>query len=254
MCLTGTGMHRTLLLFLWLAPSIVEIGILAGLLSRKLWQQFPIFFSYLLFEVGRTALLFSLEHSYVKYFYCYWITECLGCMAAFWVVRELFSVTFSRHLGLQKLGDIIFRGSALLLAGLAAIVALTSPGSDINRLVAGIVTMKQAVTIFQVGLLASLFLAAYALGIPWRHYTIGIALGMGVYSLVELALIVMRSHFGQAYNGLFSWGVLTANNLMVAIWGWYILVSRPVPLPAVPAPETRGRLQEWNAALLELLK
>lgn len=247
-------MHRTLLLFLWLAPSIVEIGIVAGLLWRKLWQQFPIFFSYLLFEVGRTALLFSVQHSYEKYFYCYWITECLGCMAAFWVVRELFAVTFNRHLGLQKLGDILFRFSALLLAALAVVVALISSGSDVNRLVAGIVTMKQAVTIFQVGLLGSLFLAAYALGIPWRHYTIGIASGMGVYSAVELALIVMRSHYGRAYNGLFSWGVLVANNLMVIIWGGYILASRPVPRPAVSVPEARGRLQEWNTALLELLK
>jgi hypothetical protein len=141
-------MHRTLLFTLWLGPSVVEVGIATGLLLRKVWQQFPIFFSYVVFEFGRTALLFALQpssdpHSYQKYFYSYWVTECLGCIAAFWVVRELFTVTFSRYLGLQKLGDILFRFSAFALAALAILVALTSSGADTDKMVAGVVNIKE---------------------------------------------------------------------------------------------------------------
>ena len=46
-------MRHAVQLVLWLLPTVIESVIVVAIAHRKLWRDLPIFFSYLLFEIGR---------------------------------------------------------------------------------------------------------------------------------------------------------------------------------------------------------
>jgi len=243
----------TLQMFLWLTPTIVESVIVMVIVYRKLWRELPIFFSYLLFEIGRTCFLFLERSNQATYFYGYWVTEALGCLAAIWVIKELFDNAFHRHLGLRRLGNVLFHWSIALLMVVAVIIAWTSPGADSNRLLAGIYILKRVVTFVETGLLGFLFLFAFTFGIGWQHYATGICLGFGIYGSVELAAITARSIYGHTFNSALNWIMMTANNCCVCIWAAYFIVPARVPTKQHYS-DLESRLEEWNEALLELMK
>jgi hypothetical protein len=245
-------MHSIAFYTLWLGPTFIEIWIVAVMLYRKLWTDLPLFLSYLIFEIARTALLFAVRNQQVVYFYAYWATETIGCLVALAVIRELFENAFRRYAGLQALGSVLFRWSFLVLFVLAVIMAVAAPGSDQYKVLAGIFTMKRTVTIVQAGLLGFLFLFASAFGVAWRHYLVGIAAGLGVYGAVELVAMVMRAKFGSVMDSSLSWIVMLVNTCAVMIWAAYFVAPVRQTQPATPLPDSR-RLEEWNRALMDLL-
>src|SRR5258705_9447015 len=90
--------------FLWLTPTVMEIVIVMAMIYKKVWRDLPIFFSYLIFTIARTCLLFHERNNAIEYFYTYWVTEALACFAAICVIKELFDNAFQQHLGLRRLG------------------------------------------------------------------------------------------------------------------------------------------------------
>lgn len=247
-------MHLTpLQLTLWLSPTIVESVIVMAMLYRKLWRSLPIFFSYLIFTISRTCFLFLERSSQIEYFYAYWVTEAVGCLAVLFVIKELFDNAFQQHLGLRQLGNVLFRWSIAVLLVLAVIVAWTSPGGDTTRIMAGILTVKWTVTFVEFGLLGFLFLFAFAMGLGWQHYATGVCLGFGIYGAVELTAITARAMYGEPATGIFNWVVMTVNNCCVFIWAAYFLIPVREPTRQVPV-HVASRLEEWNRALLLLMK
>lgn len=151
--LNATTMPTTLKFVLWLTPTGLESVIVMAMIYRKLWRDLPIFFSYLIFEIGRALFLFAERNNPWVYFYGYWITEALGCLAALCVIKELFNNAFQKQLGLRKLGNVLFQWSILILIVMAVLIALLSPGTERNKLMAGIFVLKRAVTFVQADLL-----------------------------------------------------------------------------------------------------
>src|SRR5262249_17467960 len=165
----------------------------------------------------------------------------------------LFDNAFRGYLGLRKLGDVLFQWSIALLVALSVLIAWTSPAPNAKRLMAGILTVKQAVTLVESGLLAFLFLFAFAFGLRWQHYAAGICLGLGVYGSIELVGITARTIYGPAVTPVFNWVMPLVNTCCVAIWAAYFLLPRQEKAFASPS-EVRNRLDEWNEAILQLMK
>jgi len=142
-----TAMHLTSAQFvLWLVQPALETFIVMAMIFRKLWHRLPIFFSYLIFEIARTVFLFHERNHELNYFYAYWVTEALGCFAAFCVIKELFDSAFQRHLGLRRLGNVLFQWSIAVLLAIAAFIAWASGGPKASKIMASILTVKRAVT------------------------------------------------------------------------------------------------------------
>src|SRR5690348_2992994 len=85
------------------------------------------FSSYLIFKVARTAFLFLERQNDVNYFYAFWITEVLQCFATLCVIKELFDNAFEQHLGLRRLGNVLFQWSITILIVIAVLIAFTTP-------------------------------------------------------------------------------------------------------------------------------
>ena len=246
-------MRHAVQLLLWLLPTVIESVIVVAMARRKLWRDLPIFFSYLVFEIGRTLFLFIERNDRWMYFYAFWITEAIGCLAALWVIKELFDDAFARLLELHRVGDVVFRYALLLLVVIAVLLAWTSPGSGADRVIAGIFVVKRTVTFIQTGLLCSLFISVFVSGLGWKHHVTGIAFGFGLYGAVELAAIVVRTAYGPIATGVLSWVMMIVNNLCVLVWAVYILSRAPVTVPVV-SEEFESFLAGWNDSLLQLLR
>lgn len=246
-------MRHAVQLILWLLPTATESVIVLAMVRRKFWRDLPIFFSYLIFEIGRTLFLFIERNDRWMYFYGFWITEAIGCLVALWVIKELFENAFPRRWELHRIGDVVFRSVLLLLVIIAVLLAWTSPGSDANRVIAGIFIVKRTVTFIQAGLLCSLLSLVFVSGFAWKHQVTGIAFGFGIYGAVELAAIVVRTAYGPIATGTLSWVMMIANNFCVLVWAISILSRVPATVPVV-SEEVEGLLEGWNDSLLQMLR
>jgi len=246
--------HPYLMTFLWLLPTALEIGIVLLMISRGLWRSLPIFFAYVIAEIGRTAFLFVERNNVYVYFYAYWVTEVVGCLMALWVCKELFDNVFSRYPGLRSLGRVLFKGSLLVVIVSAVLFSRVIPEMDTARILAAILVIKRAVTFVQVGMLASLFLFGLCLGLAWDHYVTGVALGFGLYGAGELGAITVRTIYGRAADSPFNWIMMGVGNCCVLIWGCYFLFPPKARENLETAMPDNRMLQGWNEALMALMR
>lgn len=255
-------MHWTIQGTLWLAPAILELAIAVTMFRRRLWREYPLFWSYLLAEVIRTAVLFGIgtnDGHYSRYFYTYWITECFVCLLGFFVVAEVFRGAFARRLGLWKWGSALFLFALLGLIVLALLAASAAPGNDSSKLVAAILVLKRAESLVRLGLVVALFLFVLILGLPWSNHKVGIAAGFAIYGIVELAVLVFRSQHGRAANRAWAWSIPAVSFCQKLVWAAYFMRGRnqepsggshPPSTPAERAIDL-DRMNEAVGVLLE---
>jgi len=97
-----------------------------------------------------------------------------------------------------------------------------------------------------------LFIFASSLGLTWRHYVFGIALGFGIYAIVDLASLAARTQLGLISADVASVVRSVAFNCAVLIWVIYTLQPNPAEsqIPEIP----RHDLEKWDRALVQLLQ
>src|SRR5882724_11026045 len=90
--------EKTQLLYyaLWIAHPVLEAGIVAIMLRRKLYRKFMFFFAYVVAEILTFAVIFpaNMHHNYSVYFYLYWTTNVINIVLGFMVIYEVFSDVF----------------------------------------------------------------------------------------------------------------------------------------------------------------
>jgi hypothetical protein len=224
-------MPRTLQNILWLTSATLGFGIVVAMFWQRSRRDYPVFWSYLLAEVLRTVLLFTIGNNnahYFEYFYSYWITEFLLCLLGFFVVAELFDKAFSKRLGLRQWGRSLFWMTLVFLLLIAVLTAQSANGSDSNKLVAGILLLKKAESLVRLGLIAGLLVFVFVLGLPWSSHTIGIAIGLSVYGSLEFAAMTLRWHYGRSVNHIATSSLMGAWLLENFIWAGYFFPRRPL--------------------------
>lgn len=242
-------MHRTLENCLWLTPAVLEALLLTGMIWRRLAREFPAFSFYLGFELARTAVLFSLRANYSRYFYTYWTAEVLSYLWIFWVIQEAFLKAFTKNLGLQKFGSILFRCALFSLLMVALFLAFSDRGNDSSRLVAEILVADRVLTLVKAGMIGCLFFLAIVLAVPWRQLAFGIVAGFALSVAADLVLLALRAHYGRAANGVFTWTTLIVSNCQKLLWVCYFLLAKR-RLPARSVRIIDEPVTEWNEAAL----
>ncbi|MFL6440147.1 MAG: hypothetical protein ACJ71Q_21425 [Terriglobales bacterium] len=209
---------------LWLTAPLLELATVATMFWRGIWREYPVFWSYLVSEIARTALLFTIGNErahYSSYFWAYWITEFLICVLGFFVVAEVFDRAFSERLGFRQWGRSVFWLTLLFLMVFALFTANNTHGSESSKLVAAIVVLKRAESLVRLGLIAGLAAFVFLLGLPWSNHTVGIAIGLGLYGAVELLVLVIRVHYGPSANQTVMWALMVAAVCENVTWAAY---------------------------------
>jgi hypothetical protein len=113
--------------------------------------------------------------------------------------------------------------------------------------------LDRTVSVLQCGLLISLFLFSRYFALSWRSQAFGIALGLGIFASVELAVSAVALHLGTFSNRTVILITMATYHCCVLIWMFYLL------LPERTAYFTRRELPKqdlevWNQELQRLLQ
>jgi hypothetical protein len=239
---------------LWLIAVAIQVLLAGAVLVRKLWREFPVFTAYCVSNMAATVGLYAIGAyggSPALLFYTYWICEAVAVLLGFGVLYEIFGKLFAPHSALRRLAFVIFQWVVVLLVvlGCAEIYAQMS-GSGMP-LSTAVLVLEEAARIVEVGLLMFLFLFSSAFGLHWRQHVFGIALGLGIFTAVELVGVTMRAHLGTVALQAFAVARGLAFNFSLAIWLGYLLAPERVPSSA-EMPK-RAQLEQWNQAVMELI-
>jgi putative Mn2+ efflux pump MntP len=237
---------------LWFLPVLLHVGAAAMIFRRKLLRELPLFFSYLIFKVALTGVLWSFRQQMPHYFYIYWIGEAILIVLGFAVIYEIFTNVVGRYETIHQLSFLLYRWTAVCLLILAAITAATASGMDSARIIEGILILERGARIVQAGLLLLLFVFASYLGLSWRSNVFGIALGFGLFASVELVLVAIRAQAGTSANEMYVWLKPLAYNFTSLIWAIYLLQPQTAPQTVSSLPKTE--MAVWDRALMEYLR
>jgi len=248
---------RFLFYYLWIAPHVLQIAIVVIMVRRKLVREFPIFFVYTCFQVLQCAVLYPMhvmDYFTGEQYVPTWLAEeYISAGLRFAVIHEIFHSVFRSYAGFQQLGIKLFRWLTALLMIAAVYLVAYSSGTNLDRVTFTISVLNRGVNIMQCGLLVVLLLLAHYLRFPRNTYAFSIALGLGLYASVMLAMTAVRAHYGAFYERELMINIENVGyHCSVLLWLVALVLPEPVAqsVKSPPAPE----IEHWNAALERLLQ
>ena len=229
--------------------------ICAVLLRRAIFRRFPAFTAYMFFMlVAESVLLGQLLSgiSELKYAYTYYFVQFASIGLAFAVIYEIFKIVLEPYDAFRRVWRVLFASASAILIIISLVWLLYGSGPQSDRLTQTMNVLLRSLRVIQVGLLLLLFTLSTSLGLTWRSYSFGIALGYGTYAIVDLVLSAMRLEYGDAVWKLQSYCTTIAYGTSVLIWAWYVM--QPEKLAGRLAVIPYNDIAKWNEKLEELLK
>jgi hypothetical protein len=219
----------------WVAGPVLQITLLIFMVRRELHRVFPRFFSYILFQILKSACLFVAYRYFPEnYFDAYWTGNAVSVIFTVAVMDEILRSLFREYGGIQVLGITIFRWSCGLLLLLAILGALSGGEAAGDRVVAAVFAFDRSMRLMQVGLFLLLMFLCRLLRNCWRQQVFGIALGFGIFASIELILVSVVMWYGNGQVAIISLLKSTAYNAVTLVWIGY-LRQQPHLVPRVEA-------------------
>lgn len=216
---------------------------------RKLDSIFPAFSNYLILYVAVAAVgLAAYLYNCPGYFYVDWVLTLLLVSLEFGVTYEVLTHTLKSYSALADLARIMFRWGAGFLLFMALVTALATSGGHVGRLQAAMNVIEHSVRLLECGLLFFLLVFDTHLGISWRSHGMCIAMGLGVYSAVDLIVSYLLMLPSPSFallgtiDGLVYVGVL-------GFWGSLLRLPEPERKSVLDSPK-RLIFQRWNEGLI----
>jgi len=216
----------------WIAGPALQIILLTFMVRRKLQGVFPRFFSYILFQILKSGVLFvTYRYFYESYFDVYWTGNAISVLLAVTVMDEILHHLFKQYAGIETLGTIIFRWACGLLLLLAIVGAFSSQLGSADRVVAAVLAFERSVRLMQCGLFVLLMFLCRVLRDCWRQRVFGIALGFGVFASIEVILISIVMWYGEGPADVVSLVKSVTYNAVTLLWiGYLRREGEPVPV------------------------
>lgn len=235
---------------------VALLGILLGLLFwRKRWREFPLFTVYVGFQFSTAFGLWILarDGNYAAYWYFFWSHELVDAVLSMMMVLEIFKTMLRTYPAIQRL---LSRAALASLCGVAVVAAFmiwTAPDPDTRF---GFITpicvlVARSADFLRFGLLFALFLFCRFLGLHWRNYIFGIAMGLGVSSALSALNDSMRLQITHGSLRLYEFGAPLSFDLGVLVWIYYFAFAKAEA--RVEQPTEVPVLARWNSALEQLL-
>jgi hypothetical protein len=232
----------------WCVHPVLETAIAITMLRRGQHRVFKYFFAYIVTQILVFAVVFPtyLRNPTVSFYvssFCTAISVVLGFM----VIHEAFLDIFQPFHTLKDLGTVLFKWAGLVMLLVAGVVSVSNASSHTAPWVQAIMTAQRCVRVIQVGMVLFLLFFARYLGVSRKQHSFGIALGFGLFAVVELALNASWAgyHLGAV---VFDSVDLAAYNCALAVWLYYALRKGP----GRDAMTTLLRPQRWEHGLSDI--
>jgi len=243
---------KSLVEFFWLAGIVFQAAVVVVLGLKRAWRKFPLFTCYSVFNLCSAVLIYLAQPHRLFYFYSYWIAEAASIILAFAVLYEVFGHLFHGHNALRKLARLSFNCVLFVFLCVGIIVLLRQSPVGFRAISSAVLIVEQAARIIELGALMALFLLSTAFGLHWRQQVFGIALGLGLFTAIELIAVTMRTQTGSTTYYLLGAVRILAFNTSLIIWLSYLLAPERAA-SRVELPE-QSQLEQWNQAVMELIR
>ena len=240
--MNGIGMYAT-----WLAGPVLQITLLFFMFRRDLHQMFPRFFSYIVFQIVKSAILFAVYRLYPdNYFDVYWAGNAISVLLGIVVMDEILQHLLKQYGGIQKSASMIFRWACGLLLLLSIVNAFSTEQAGADRVVSAVLSFDRSERLMQCGLCLLLLVLCRLLKNCWRQHVFGIALGFGIFACIELVLVSVVMHFGDGSAATISLLKSSAYNAVTLLWIVYLRRQSEATMEVEDAQE----LSALNAVLV----
>ncbi|HKW26386.1 MAG TPA: hypothetical protein VJN48_11420 [Terriglobales bacterium] len=226
---------------------MMQVALALVMWRRKLLGAYSYFFAYIVSEVMLFLVLFLNEKNPDAYFYLYWVGATISAVLGFKVIHEVFSDVLRPFHALKDFSAMLFRWAGLVVMLIATMSAIGSTSSAMGSLAVGLMTLERSVRVMQCGLVLFLLMFSRYLGSSWRHRSFGIALGFGIFAVVEFALLGLQfaNVIDRSTLNIFSMG---AYDTAIGIWLAYVIA----PTPKLASVAVLLQPQRWDLSLGEL--
>lgn len=262
LCVMEYIVPRWVVMCLWVAAIVLQTGLALMMIHRGLARRFPGFFAYTVYEALLSAFLLAIDHidsvTNIQYGNAYLAGAAGSAALRFAVLCEIFIQVFRGYPPLKELGEVIFRWATVILMIVAVLIVanltgLEGTGLEKDWYAVGLQVVDRAVNIIQCGLLVLLVLLASFLRFSWTSHIMGIALGFGVFSSVELCISALKAQYGM----YFAWKAVPVIQSVtyigcLGLWSATLLLSEFRSRRMNPEP--LNDLQHWNSELERLLR
>lgn len=241
----------------WISYIGLHIVLLAMLIWRKSYRQFPVFFWFTVWQVIQSSTLAVMVFGHLlsgkAYYETYSVGAAIECMLSFAVVYELLKLIARDYPVLGGVGRSLYRWTALVLIFLGLTLAWYVPATGPGTLIASFSLLRRTARLAQCGLLVFLFIFASSFRLSWRSRAFGIALGLGVSAAVSLTTSAIRARIEPTVWNR-TQDILTLVDQVgdlsgVLIWLSYLCPreSKNAPPPSSSLPT--NDLEGWNREL-----
>jgi hypothetical protein len=235
---------------LWIIPLLLQCAVGTAMLRRHLVRIFPIFFGYTVWVPARDAVLLFLRYPSKLYASVYFWGDALAVLLGIGAIVETIRHIFPSHTFLRRfLGTVWIIG--FIAAAMSLLILISTPVSGRDLRLEWIILLERSARFLQTCMLIVVIALMSRFGLGWHDYLVGIVVGFGVYSALNLAALEFRGHLHFVTNVTYALLQSAAYNLAAIIWAFYFL--RPWRHKIVESlPETD--LAEWNEAVTDHIK
>jgi hypothetical protein len=237
----------------WLVLPPLQAALAYRLWGRKFYRQYPVFFAYTLEQLIRFATLFYLYQKNLEYAYdqSFAALQTIEAALQIGIICELFSDVLQPYKGVRRFGPPILRGASIFFLFLAILAAVFSSKPDSYVFLSRLFLMARSVEIVQGGLLLILLLTSLVLALQWKPQTLGIAVGFGLFTMVNLITYSIHSRLGIPANNILSLVSNAAYDVAVVLW----IRTFFTEVKSAPPPESSNwDPTSWNESLTEVLR
>jgi hypothetical protein len=240
---------------LWFASPLMQCGVMRRILVRRLFQDYPLFFSYIVAHIlSFLSLVYFYQYcSKDAYKQAYMGWDVIDAVLKFAVIGELFARVFASYKSVHRLGTTIVRITSVVLV-LSAVLVSALSNTDSNNWLSKFFALERSAEIVQTGLVLLLFALCYALGLRWKQPMWSIASGLCIITGVYLIAFTLRAELGSSYDQILSLMSSAGYDLGVLTWLLTLYPQRSTARPAACPPVPTWDLASWNRALMELLR
>lgn len=210
----------------------LEAWLIVLLFRRNVYKYFPVFVGYIVISAPITAARLIAAPNYQLYFYVYWSTNALLLLIGLGALHEIFRWAYEGFYELWWF-RVFYYGSISAVLILALRNAAVNPPVQAHPLVGLVLNIGIAVNLLQAVIACVFYGLTRPLGIEFRRYPFGIALGFLVSSTGSLLGYLARSVFGTNFQAFARYASPVSYILGLIIW-----------LSAFVLPEIKE--EEWS--------
>jgi len=250
--------HSFLWHYLWAGPNVILAALGILMWRRGVQSQFPVFVAFALLTSSAQLILYAADVAPWITGKDFWLILCgellIEGFRKMLLIGELFGHLLGDYSSVAELGKQFIRALGGLLVFGALAGAVFSPRDNNNWFISGAHLMEQTIYVVECGLLLFLFVFAAYFRLTWGHLAFGIALGMSISGCVHLADWAITSSGAMLHQrDLLDFLNMSAYQVCVLTWGYYVLVPQKSAIP--PSPQLPDHnLERWNRELERLLR